>query len=94
MIKRKTLPKLLFPLIAMMLLTGALLIERKGMVMEARGASLAMLTPSLQVLADVEDGTADVIVAQNSANETEMAFAKNTYRCTGRNAHPLPRNRP
>jgi len=75
MIKKALLLRLLLPITAMFLLTGVLLLERKGMTLEARGASLAMLDASLQDRTAMEMPDARIIVVLNGANDTEMAFS-------------------
>ena len=74
MTKKTLLLRLLLPVAAMLLLAGVLLLERKGMVLEARGASLALLDATVQQRMDVEMSDARIMVACNRANDTEMAF--------------------
>ena len=74
--KRSILLKLLLPVLVMVLLAGVLLTEREGMTLEARGASLEMLNTAPPQHEGMQNGTADLLVAQNGANETEMGFAK------------------
>jgi hypothetical protein len=76
MTRKNMLLSLLLPVIAMLMLTGVLVVERKGMMIEARGASLALLNTSAQVREGMESNSAEMIVACNSANDIEMAFSK------------------
>lgn len=74
--KRNVLLKVLLPVLVMVLLAGVLLVEREGLTLEARSATLAMLQTEAPEREGMETQTADVLVARNGANETEMGFAK------------------
>lgn len=75
MIKKSLMIRLLLPITAMLLLTGVLLLERKGMTLASRGASLAMLKASTQDREAMQMPDARIIVARNGADSTEMAFS-------------------
>ena len=76
MTKKTLLLRLLLPVVAMFLLAGVLLLERKGMLQEARGASLSLLDATVQERMDMEISDAHIMVACNRANDVEMAFAQ------------------
>ncbi len=76
MIKKSLMIRLLLPILAMLLLTGVLLLERKGMTLASRGASLAMLEASTQDREAMQMPDARIIVARNGADSTEMAFSE------------------
>ncbi len=75
MIKRTLIFKLLLPIAAMLLLTGLLLVERNGMTLAARDASMAMLEVSGQSRPAMETPDARIIVAANGASDLEMEFS-------------------
>ncbi len=76
MIKKTLLLRLLLPITVMLLLAGLLLIERKGMTLAARSASLDMLDVSRQDRSPMEMPDARIIIARNGANDLEMEFSK------------------
>ena len=76
MIKKSLMLKLLLPITAMLLLTGVLLLERQGMTLASRGASLAMLDASLPARSAMESPDARIMVIRNGADSTEMAFSE------------------
>jgi len=66
--------KLLFPALAMLVLTGMLLLESVGIDIEERDASIVLL--DTETVQDARaDADADILVACNRSSETEMAFA-------------------